>query len=96
MTREEIENQGWEFIETNKIRAWYKKWNPEQEKDRNWYKYKMYYGYLVHDPGMNWLKINVDFSGGQEVDDCDTLFEGECQDLDTYKAICKLIHFNIL
>jgi hypothetical protein len=89
LSREQIESQGWEFYQTNKMISWYKKFSPEI--GGNWYRYPMYWTHLLHDPEMEWLKIQVDFSGGVAQEECDTVFEGHCKDINDFRAILKMV-----
>lgn len=53
--------------------------------------YSLYLNYGFHD---NRLKIKCDFSGGLDFGDSDTLFEGGCKDINTFRYICKLLNIN--
>jgi len=79
LTGEQIEAEGWTFKQTNKIRYWYEKTNPEV--GGNWYRYKIYNAKLIHDPEMNLVKILFSFDAVE--DEC--VFEGECKDISTFK-----------
>lgn len=81
-----IESEGFEFKDSNNIRSWYEKFAPE--KGGNWYGYSMHDCTLIHDPEMEWLKIEVDFSGDKTMD---TLFEGYCPDVNTFYDILKQV-----
>lgn len=84
--KEQIEAEGWEYKQTNKIRYWYEKESPEI--GGNWYGYYIYKAKLIHDPEMKYLKILFSFDAVE--DEC--VFEGECKDINTFKQIQKLLH----
>lgn len=85
LTKEQIEAEGWEFKETNKIRYWYQKQSPE--KGGNWHGYYIYEAKLIHDPEMNYLKILYSFNAVE--DEC--VFEGECKSINEFRTIMKLL-----
>lgn len=85
LTKEQIEAEGWEYKQTNKIRYWYEKESPEI--GGNWYGYYIYKAKLIHDPEMKYLKILFSFDAVE--DEC--VFEGECKDINTLKQIQKLL-----
>lgn len=97
LTKEQIEAEGWELYSKG-IDLWFKREVLTEEFDWsgicNFYgykPYKLYLNYGLHDYK---LKIKCDFSGGQDFNEADTLFEGECKDINTFRWICKLLKIN--
>lgn len=89
LTKEQIEVEGWEYQTTNKIRNWYEIESPEN--GGNWYGYYIYKAQLIHDSEMKYVKISFCF-------DCanwETVFEGECKDINTLRSVMKLLRMKI-
>jgi len=89
LTKEQIEEEGWEFKQTNKIRDWYEIESPED--GGNWYGYYIYKAQLIYDEEMKLMKISFCF-------DCttwETVFEGECKCINTLRSVMRLLRMKI-
>ncbi len=93
--KEQIENEGWKFVQTNKIRWWY-------EKNDVFFECPMTTGYqimrleMLHDPEYHAITIKAYYRGeaGYNKEDnvaLPTIFEGYCKDINTFRIISKLL-----
>lgn len=92
LTKEQIEEAGFEEY-AKSIDSWFKfKESPvTHTKIQEQYGYKPYTLYLNYGFHDQRLKIKCDFSGGEDWDGSDILFDGKCPSINEFRKICKLL-----
>ena len=95
LTKEQIEAKGWELY-SKSVDLWFKfKESPiTHTRIQELYGYKPYNLFLNYGMHDQKLKIKCDFNGGQDFDGSDTLFEGFCKDINTFRKIINLLYLN--
>ncbi len=91
LTKEQIEAEGWE-LKHKSVDLWFEAGIEKASSIQDYYRYKCYKLYLNYGTHDHKLKIKGDFGPGDGFDKSDTLFEGECKDINTLRYICKLLH----
>lgn len=93
LTKEDIESQGFERY-SRSIDDWFKiKEELKFDTDlQNFFGYKAYNVFLNYGYHDQRIHIKVDFLGGTNYSDSDTIFQGECRCINDLKEILKKVH----
>jgi hypothetical protein len=91
LSKEQIEEQGY-FFKYKGMDLWFEKDTDEFNTIQDFYGYKPYLIFLNYGLHDGKLHIKVDFGAQNSWDKAETLFDGECQDLETFELIQKLLH----
>jgi hypothetical protein len=93
LTKEQIENCGF-TLKHKSIDHWFqinedKRFDTDLQNFCGYKAYNVFLNYGFHDYR---LKIKGDFSGGEDFDKAETLYDGECKCINELKQILKQIH----
>lgn len=89
LTKEQIEAEGWKYYKTMPSNLFYESYI-EYYKDVEWFKVVISYNEEAHHLDVQKVIQNVQI-GNESKELRNTIYNGNCKDIDTFRTICKLV-----